>query len=87
MTQHTTRTRTYIVCDDCGPAIVNDDWTHLDNMDREEADRAHASTAGWLEIVGWLSPDGKGGGSGYFTCPCCDEIGIGPGVRMIGGRS
>lgn len=66
-------------CDSCAPAVVNDDWTHLDAAQdgteetREAIDTQHASILGALEILGWLSLIGEADEPGYFACEICGE--------------
>lgn len=71
--------RTVTLCDSCTPAVVNDDWTHLDYYQdgteetRKEIDARHASIKGTLEILGWLTPIGDADEPGYFDCALCNE--------------
>ena len=77
--------RIVTLCDSCTPAVVNDDWTHLDagcqcntaendgHDDDCSAQRLHATVLGTMEILGWLTPIGDADEPGYFACALCSE--------------
>ena len=91
---HTDTRVQYRVCESCGPAIVNDDWSHMHDAlahandkyewedTRSELDGCHA----WLELVGFLSLVGPYDGGGYWDCECCGQVTIGDGWALEGDR-
>ncbi len=61
-----------VLCDECNPAVVNDDWTHLDvDHDEETADAEMGRITAQLELYGWLTPIRDADQPGYFTCDVC----------------
>ena len=75
---HTDTHVPYRVCESCGPAISNDDWTHLDfHFPPDEADKELSRLHAWLDLVGWLFLVGPYDGGGYWDCDCCDATTIG----------
>ena len=81
-------TTTIVVCDSCTPAIVNDDWTHLDAAQdgteetRDSIEAHHASITATLEVYGWLVHAGDADEGGYFECAVCSDIQCGGGARF-----
>ena len=87
--------RTLTLCDSCTPAVVNNDWTHLDfhfngverdDDDMSEADHEHARIMATLEVLGWLTPVGDADMPGYFGCAVCDGIQCGGGHTFTSDR-
>ena len=73
------------VCDACATGISNDDWSHVDanynlsDPDELEArENAHASIAGTLELLGWLTHCGSTDLGGYFACEACGVTDMSP---------
>lgn len=61
---------TYILCDRCSTAIVNDDYSGHD-------DREIATITALLETTGYLVPIGTTDPGGYWICDACDDTCIG----------
>lgn len=73
------------VCDDCAAGIVNDDWSYLD-YHPESADEYEQRIAAFLEMTGYLTPNGCDDNSGYFNCDCCADVCLGARRRFIADR-
>jgi hypothetical protein len=75
--------KTITVCNSCSAGIANDDWSHLDYhaTSQEEADEAHASITGTLELLGFLCYCGPADEeeTGCYRCPVCGKDYMGPG--------
>lgn len=65
----------YHVCDTCGPAIVNDDYSALELHQDTDAD-CERMTA-FVELVGYLADAGMVTKAGYWECEACDQVCIG----------
>lgn len=67
----------YSVCETCGPAIVNDDYTAFD----DEAELA--SVTAFIESVrDWLTVIGDTDYAGYWTCEACGQVCLGAGILL-----
>lgn len=68
--------RTYVVCDSCATAIVNNDTTGISDPETLEAIEAFVSRIGNVAHTGPTTTDLY---DGYFDCPACEGTVVGPG--------
>lgn len=64
----------YHVCDTCGSAIINDDYSAFDLQD---VDTDYERIAAFVESVGYLCDAGRVNKAGYWECEACDQVCIG----------
>ncbi|QFG10460.1 hypothetical protein KIV65_gp07 [Mycobacterium phage Anthony] len=67
---------TFKLCHECTAAIVNDDYSGMD----EDTDYPRVSA--FAESVGYLVEAGEFDGAGYWDCQACDQTQIGHGHLM-----
>lgn len=65
----------YHVCDTCGPAIVNDDYSAFEL--HQDVDTDYERVSAFVESVGHLVDAGKVSKAGYWECEACDQVCIG----------
>lgn len=62
------------VCDTCGPAIVNDDYSAFGPQD---VDTDYERVTAFVESVGQLADAGMVNKAGYWECESCAQVCIG----------
>lgn len=64
----------YHVCDTCGPAIMNDDYS---TFDLQDVDTDYVRVSAFVELVGYLADAGRVSKPGYWECEACAQVCIG----------
>lgn len=70
----------YHVCDTCGPAIVNDDYSALELHQDPDAD--YERVTAFVESAGYLVDAGKVNKPGYWECESCAQVCIGSAIAL-----
>jgi hypothetical protein len=69
----------YHVCDTCGPAIINDDYSAFDLQD---VDTDYEPVTAFVESVGYLTDAGMVNKAGYWECESCGQVCIGSAIAL-----
>lgn len=68
------------VCDTCGPAIVNADYSALELHQDPDAD--YERVTAFVESAGLLAEAGKVNKPGYWDCESCGQVCIGSAIAL-----
>lgn len=67
------------VCDTCGPAIINADYSAFDMAD---PDTDYERVSAFVENAGYLTDAGMVPKPGYWECESCGQVCIGSAIAL-----